>query len=449
MTVDELIDDHVSLLQCEKAVKALHSHQTKRTTERQENELLPEKEENIWLTLTVKKVSPTLKIKPVRIPIRYPIVDPRTTPVCLITKDPQREYKDLLEAHKIKFISRVVGLEKLKGKFRPYEARRLLMKENGLFLADKRVIPLLPKLLGVKWFEAKKQPIPVSLDKKDLKTELERAISSTYMNQNRGTCTSVRIGTLSQEPVHIVENLKKALPAIVQHIKDGWDNIQNLAIKTNRSASLPIWSCSLGDEKEGRWDGLTAEVQSEEGNPGEEEPQLAPQTSKPHSKEHAAKSKKRTSEGEKDEEKPKKKAKKVEDVPSSQKAPIPSSDSVKGAQLKRKAKKKEGKEAVSKGKTKTLPAEPLSKKTRSPKNEEPLKAEETERHTARVDASKDDSEKVKKPKQAQVPGSAVTKADLKLKRMKDVGQKKKERVVSSRGSKSIKDAITGKKAARD
>ena len=89
-------------------------------------------------------------------PVIHPIVDPRTTPVCLIVKDPQREYKDLLETHKIKFISRVVGLAKLKGKFRPFDARRALLKEYGLFLADDRVIPTLPKLLGSKWFEAKK-----------------------------------------------------------------------------------------------------------------------------------------------------------------------------------------------------------------------------------------------------------------------------------------------------
>ncbi len=86
----------------------------------------------------------------------HPIVDPRTSGVCLITKDPQREYKDLLEAKDIKFISRVVGITKLKGKFKPFEARRILLKENGLFLADDRVIPLLPKLLGEKWFNAKK-----------------------------------------------------------------------------------------------------------------------------------------------------------------------------------------------------------------------------------------------------------------------------------------------------
>lgn len=89
-------------------------------------------------------------------PIVHPLVDPRTSSICLITKDPQREYKDLLEKHSIKFISRVVGVEKLKGKFKPFEARRLLLKENGLFLADERVIPLLPGLLGNAFFKAKK-----------------------------------------------------------------------------------------------------------------------------------------------------------------------------------------------------------------------------------------------------------------------------------------------------
>jgi ribosome biogenesis protein UTP30 len=53
-------------------------------------------------------------------------------------------------------VSRVVGVEKLKGKFKPFEARRMLLRENGLFLADERVVPLLPKLLGKEFFKAKK-----------------------------------------------------------------------------------------------------------------------------------------------------------------------------------------------------------------------------------------------------------------------------------------------------
>ena len=83
-------------------------------------------------------------------------MDPRESSICLITKDPQREYKHLIDQHKIKFISRVLGVEKLKNKFKGYEEKRMLLKENGLFLADERVVPLLPPLLGKKFFAAKK-----------------------------------------------------------------------------------------------------------------------------------------------------------------------------------------------------------------------------------------------------------------------------------------------------
>ncbi|KAF8269388.1 ribosomal protein L1p/L10e family-domain-containing protein [Lactarius quietus] len=257
----ELIDGRVSVKQCKRAVTALMEYALKQQQKREENELLPGKEEYIWLQISVKRVHAEAKLKPRRIPVKYPLVDPRDSAVCLITKDPQREYKDLLEQAGVKFISRVVGVEKLKGKFKPFEARRGLLRENALFLADDRVIPLLPHLLGKIFFTAKKQPIPVSLTRKDLKGELERAISSTYMHQNRGTCTSVKIGTLSQSHTQVLANLKTALPAIVAAVHGGWDNVQSLCIKSSKSASLPIWTCKLGNDEGSRWHGLTLGVE--------------------------------------------------------------------------------------------------------------------------------------------------------------------------------------------
>ncbi|KAI0762023.1 ribosomal protein L1p/L10e family-domain-containing protein [Trametes elegans] len=258
MAGNTLIDGHVSAQQCKRAVDALLAHATKFEEEKAEGQLLNGKEQNVWLVVNTKLMHPEKKIKPAKIPIKYPIVDPRTSPVCLITKDPQREYKDLIAEKGIKFISRVVDIKHLKGKWKPFEARRMLLKENGLFLADERVVPLLPGLLGKAFFAAKKQPIPVCLTRKDLKGELERAISSTYFHQNQGTCTSVKIGTISQKPAQVLANLETALPEVVKHIKGGWDNVQSLLIKTNSSAALPIWQCPLSAEAGGRWDGLTA-----------------------------------------------------------------------------------------------------------------------------------------------------------------------------------------------
>ncbi|KAH7106089.1 ribosomal protein L1 [Auriculariales sp. MPI-PUGE-AT-0066] len=263
MGVEELIDGHVSSAQCTKAIKALTAHALKKQDERDEGELLPSKDEHVWLVIGTKTMHPEKKLKPRKIPLKHPLVDPRETSICLITKDPQREYKDLLKDKNINFVSRVVGLSKLKGKFRGFDARRALLNENGLFLADERVVPLLPKLLGSKFFNAKKQPIPVSLTANQLKTELERAVTSTYFHQNKGTCTAIKIGPLSDSfgVQKLIDNLAVALPAVVAAIKGGWDNIQNLHIKTSTSVALPIWTCELGTGKGGRWEGLTVDAE--------------------------------------------------------------------------------------------------------------------------------------------------------------------------------------------
>ncbi|CCO30759.1 Putative ribosome biogenesis protein C8F11,04 AltName: Full=U3 snoRNP-associated protein C8F11.04 [Rhizoctonia solani AG-1 IB] len=190
--MSKLIDSHVSTKQAKLAIDALLKYNEKHQAEKEESELLGAREEVVWLNVAVKKAYPEKKLKPFSIPLARPIVDPRTSPICLITKDPQREYKDLLAAQNVKFVSRVVGVTKLKGKFKPFEARRQLMKDHGIFLVDERVVPMMPKLLGKIFFKAKKQPVPVNLQKKDVKSELERAVSSTYMHQNQGTCTYVR-----------------------------------------------------------------------------------------------------------------------------------------------------------------------------------------------------------------------------------------------------------------
>ncbi|EGN91706.1 hypothetical protein SERLA73DRAFT_192115 [Serpula lacrymans var. lacrymans S7.3] len=395
MAKSELIDSHVSVKQCKLAIDALHTHALKKQKEKEETELLTGKEQNIWLQVAVKKMHPEKKIKPIRVPIKHPLVDPRTSGVCLITKDPQRLYKDLLEAHGIKFISRVVGITKLKGKFKPFEARRMLLKENGLFLADERVIPLLPGLLGRKWFDAKKQPIPVCLTRKDLKAELERAIESTYMHQNQGTCTSVKIGILSHTPAQILSNLKMALPTIAKYIKGGWENIQSLQLKSNFSASLPIWTCDLGEDEGGRWDGLTAQSDQENSDSSEEEEEnngktdiKEKQVSQEPEKAAPAKRTKRPLDDAA--EKPKKKAKAVVSA-----EPIPT--------------------------TPALPApSPSPKATKTPS-------------------------KKSKPEPVAV---SVSQAELKQKRSSESGEKKKAKVLKGKGSKSAKEKILGKKSSQ-
>lgn len=61
---DTLIDEHVSLNQCKKAIDALHAFQSKKDEKAAETELLPGKEQFVWLQVAVKKMQPEKKLKP-------------------------------------------------------------------------------------------------------------------------------------------------------------------------------------------------------------------------------------------------------------------------------------------------------------------------------------------------------------------------------------------------
>jgi len=123
------------------------------------------------------------------------------------------------------------------------------MRDHSIFLADERVVPMLPTLLGKIFFDAKKQPIPVCLTKPNLKLELENVVSATHMHQNNGTCTSIKIASTSHNRAQILKNLVHAIPFVVANVYEGWENVQSLHIKTSQSVSLPIWSCDLMGER--------------------------------------------------------------------------------------------------------------------------------------------------------------------------------------------------------
>ncbi len=66
MSKTELVDEHVSAQQCKLAVDALLQHEVKRQEKKQQTELLPGKEQNVWLVVTVKQMHPEKKLKPHR-----------------------------------------------------------------------------------------------------------------------------------------------------------------------------------------------------------------------------------------------------------------------------------------------------------------------------------------------------------------------------------------------
>lgn len=203
--------------------------------------------------------------------------------ICLITADPQRTYKDIV-AHPSfpselsSRIGRVIGVQKLKAKYKSYESRRQLLSEYDIFLADERIITYLPATLGKIFFKSTaKRPIPVRLtgnaklpkdaDGKKIQLKkktgsddkgsplagtpaevgsaLQKALQTAAVHLSPSSTTAIRVAWSSFTPAQIADNVSAIIDGLVDRfIPQGWRNIRGIHIKGPNTAALPIWLAS-------------------------------------------------------------------------------------------------------------------------------------------------------------------------------------------------------------
>ncbi|KAH8723634.1 ribosomal protein L1p/L10e family-domain-containing protein [Phaeosphaeriaceae sp. PMI808] len=266
--------------QVEKAAKALVAHMKRHVEEKDEKAAVrnladdeDEAEDNdqpIFLSVSTKKhVNNTNRLKPTKIVLPHPII-PNDVRICVFTKDPQRAYKDLVASDAFpstlrEKVVRVLGVEKLKKRYKSFEQKRALLAEFDIFMVDDRVIKIVAEFLGKTFYQSKaKRPIPIRLTagayieqtaKKNNKEpqnvvgtpqgvakEIETALNSTYLSMSASANTSIRIGTLSMTPQQVTENTSAVVAAIIpKHIEQGWHNVRSLHIKGPATKALPVW----------------------------------------------------------------------------------------------------------------------------------------------------------------------------------------------------------------
>lgn len=117
-----------------------------------------------------------------------------------------------------------------------------------MFFADKRVIPLLPKLLGKQFFKKKKLPLPVDLGHKNWKEQIERGCSSGLLFFRTGTCSVIRVAKASMERDEIIENVGSAINGVIEFVPKKLSGVRSLHLKFSESVALPLYQ-SLPDMK--------------------------------------------------------------------------------------------------------------------------------------------------------------------------------------------------------
>ncbi|KAF2456122.1 ribosomal protein L1p/L10e family-domain-containing protein [Lineolata rhizophorae] len=238
----------------------------------------------VWLIVTTKKhIVNKARLKPGKIPLPHPLNTDPGTRICLITADPQRTYKDIVAHPSFPSdlgprIARVIGISKLRAKYKAYEARRQLASEHDVFLADDRIITSLPALLGKTFYQTgARRPVPVSLrgnektprDAQGRKVrrpadappaglvagspeavarEIRRALEAALVHLSPSTSTAVKVGRADWAPEWIAANVEAVVAGLTANdkfIPRGWRNVKSLHIKGPNTMALPVW---LADE---------------------------------------------------------------------------------------------------------------------------------------------------------------------------------------------------------
>lgn len=211
-----------------------------------EQRLFDQNTESVVLQFTLRDIPAKAAHKPVLIPLPTPLYEGSS--VCIFVKDPQRTYKDLFLKHPPHPQYKVVGVGKLKSKYRRFEDRRELCDGHDLFLCDAKVVEMMPNVLGKYfYFTKKKLPIPVKVAPKDDNpvAPLVDAIRSTVLRTPGGPSGSVKIGRCDMTTEELFKNAKKVLPVIFKHFAGEGNAVTQVHIQATDAPALPVFRTAV------------------------------------------------------------------------------------------------------------------------------------------------------------------------------------------------------------
>merc|ERR1719161_892031 len=189
---------------------------------------------------------PSKKKYPIRLTLPHPIYCTNSSKVCLFVKDSKIEfhldknkfckYENLFKIYKI------IDISKLRLKYESFEARRKLCAFYDLFLADDRIVSILPGLIGKTFYNNSNTPIPVRICRKERwEQEINRVISGTILSYNGGNCFNIKVGKLSQTKEDLYENVISVVEQVTKLISQRSQDLQGIFLKTKSSSALPVY----------------------------------------------------------------------------------------------------------------------------------------------------------------------------------------------------------------
>ena len=230
------------------AVASLTKWMKNRAAEALLNLLADESDDLVILQLSLHRLPASPTTRPRLLPLPPPVSGHDGAFVCFISDDRPNSRSppasDLLDASKSLHrlpVSEVIPLSTLRTDYRPYESRRRLAASHDLFIADRAILPLLPRVLGKAFYSTKKAPIGVDFTRVGWPEQVRKVLGSTFLYLRSGTCSGIKVGRLDMEEEEIVENVMAAVEAAAEKVPKKWANVRALHLKAVDSVALPIY----------------------------------------------------------------------------------------------------------------------------------------------------------------------------------------------------------------
>jgi len=397
----------------DRALRALLKHHESSSSEK---ELLGN-DLDVQVQFSLARIPGSPSPKPIRIEIPHPLFKVASSSdngdamdedddnlqdveACLIVKEESKPWVQEMIAkfpEQLGCIKKVLGLQSLRKKHKSFTQRRELLDRFDVFFADDRILPMLTKALGGKFFDKKKQPIPVKLTRKEaLPFAIQKCLTSTFMYLSAGTCVTIKAGNTAMSQKKLLSNIQSICSIVPTKVPRKYANIRSISIKTTASVALPVYNktpeeleeiMELAKEKKP----IVDKEEETEDDKGSKKRKVAAATSplaKALKKQKAVEAKESDKLEDEVAEKPKKSAKKAKTPKSTKKKStesISSSDVVEEAAVET----PKVEEAAAKTAAKT-PKSSKKKKTKEPiesKKEEEVKEAKTEEAPAKTPKS--------------------------------------------------------------
>ncbi|CAM0953951.1 unnamed protein product [Alopecurus aequalis] len=229
------------------AVASLTKWMRERAAEAPPNLLSDERDDLVILQLSLRSVPARATTKPHLLPLPHPVIAHSAASVCVISDDRAGSGSPaaaaiLDAARSLKLpVSEVIPFSAIRTDYRPYESRRRFAASYDLFLADRALLPMLPRLLGKAFYSTKKAPIAVDFTRAGWPEQVRNVLDSTFLYLRTGTCSGIKVGRLDMEEEEIVENVVAAVEAAVEKVPKKWANVRALHLKAVDSVALPLY----------------------------------------------------------------------------------------------------------------------------------------------------------------------------------------------------------------